>query len=49
MAQIRRQITILIRRYVAALEGRGIPVERVILFGSHAPGHLMSGATSTSP
>jgi predicted nucleotidyltransferase len=39
MAQIRRQITTLIRRYVAALEGRGIPVERVILFGSHASGH----------
>lgn len=39
MAQSRRQITILIRRYVAALEGRGIPVERVILFGSHASGH----------
>ena len=39
MAQSRRQITTLIRRYVAALEGRGIPVERVILFGSHASGH----------
>ena len=35
----RRQITTLIRRYVAALEARGIPVERVILFGSHAAGH----------
>jgi predicted nucleotidyltransferase len=39
MAQSRRQITALIRRYVASLEGRGIPVERVILFGSHASGH----------
>lgn len=39
MAQSRRQITTLIRRYVAALEGRGIPVERVILFGSHASGN----------
>ena len=39
MAQSRRQITTLIRRYVAALEGRGIPIERVILFGSHASGH----------
>ena len=39
MAQSRRQITTLIRRYVAALEGRGVPVERVILFGSHASGH----------
>ena len=39
MAQTRRQITTLIRRYVAALEARGIPVERVILFGSHASGH----------
>jgi predicted nucleotidyltransferase len=39
MAQIRRQIATLIRRYIAALEGRGIPVERVILFGSHASGH----------
>lgn len=39
MAQSRRQITALIRRYVTALEGRGIPVERVILFGSHASGH----------
>src|SRR2546423_1320311 len=35
----RRQITTLIHRYVAALEARGIPVERVILFGSHAAGH----------
>jgi uncharacterized protein len=39
MAETRRQITTLIRRYVAALEARGIPVERVILFGSHAAGH----------
>jgi predicted nucleotidyltransferase len=39
MAQTRRQITTLIRRYVTALEARGIPVERVILFGSHASGH----------
>jgi hypothetical protein len=39
MAQSRRQITTLIRRYVATLEGRGSPVERVILFGSHASGH----------
>jgi uncharacterized protein len=39
MAQTRRQITTLIRRYIAALEARGIPVERVILFGSHASGH----------
>jgi predicted nucleotidyltransferase len=39
MAQTRRQITTLIRRYIAALEARGIPVERVILFGSYASGH----------
>jgi len=39
MAQTRRQITTLIRRYVAALEARGIAVERVILFGSYASGH----------
>ena len=39
MAQQQRQITTLIQRYVAALEARGIPVERVILFGSHASGH----------
>jgi predicted nucleotidyltransferase len=39
MAETRRQITTLIRRYVVALEARGIPVERVILFGSHAAGH----------
>jgi predicted nucleotidyltransferase len=38
MSETRRQITTLIRRYVAALEARGIPVERVILFGSHAAG-----------
>lgn len=36
MAETRRQITALIRRYVAALEERGIPVEHVILFGSYA-------------
>jgi predicted nucleotidyltransferase len=35
----RREITALIHRYVAALEARGIPVERVILFGSYAAGH----------
>jgi uncharacterized protein len=39
MAETRRQITTLIHRYVAALEARGIPVERVILFGSHAAEH----------
>jgi predicted nucleotidyltransferase len=39
MAPTRRQITTLIRRYVTALEARGILVERVILFGSHASGH----------
>jgi predicted nucleotidyltransferase len=39
MAQTQRQITTRIRRYIAALEARGIPVERVILFGSHASGH----------
>ena len=39
MSEERRQITTLIRRYVAALEAGGIPVERVILFGSHAAGH----------
>ena len=39
MAQTRRQITTLIRRYIAALEARGIPVERVILFGSYASGN----------
>jgi predicted nucleotidyltransferase len=38
MAQPRRQIISVIRRYVSALEARGIPVERVILFGSHASG-----------
>lgn len=39
MVETRRQITTLVRRYVATLEERGIPVERVILFGSHASGH----------
>jgi predicted nucleotidyltransferase len=39
MVQTRRQVTTLIRRYIAALEARGSPVERVILFGSHASGH----------
>jgi predicted nucleotidyltransferase len=39
MAQSRRQITTLIRHYVAALEAQGIPVQRVILFGSHTSGH----------
>ena len=39
MAQTRRQIITLIRRYIAALEARGIPVERVILFGSYASGN----------
>jgi len=39
MAQHRRQITAIIQRYIAALEAQGIPVERVILFGSHASGH----------
>jgi predicted nucleotidyltransferase len=38
MAHTRRQITTLIRRYVAALEAHGIPVQRVILFGSQATG-----------
>jgi predicted nucleotidyltransferase len=38
MVKTRRQITALIRRYVAALEAQGIPVERVILFGSYAAG-----------
>ena len=38
MVETRRQITTLIRRYVAALEARGIPVERAILFGSHVAG-----------
>ena len=38
MAQTRQQITDLIRHYVTALETRGIPVERVIVFGSHASG-----------
>jgi predicted nucleotidyltransferase len=38
MAKTRSEITILIKRYVAALEARGIPVERVILFGSYASG-----------
>ena len=36
MAQAGQQITDLIRRYVRTLETRGIPVERAILFGSHA-------------
>jgi predicted nucleotidyltransferase len=39
MVETRRQITALIQRYVAALEARGISVDRVILFGSHAAGH----------
>lgn len=39
MSETQRQITTLIRRFVAALEARGIPVERVMLFGSHAAGH----------
>jgi predicted nucleotidyltransferase len=39
MAQKRRQITALIQRYVAVLEAQGIPVERVLLFGSYAAGH----------
>ena len=38
MSETRRQVTTLIRSYIAALEARGIPVERVILFGSHAGG-----------
>jgi predicted nucleotidyltransferase/predicted HTH domain antitoxin len=38
MAQKQHRVTALIRRYVVALEARGIPVERVILFGSHATG-----------
>jgi uncharacterized protein len=38
MVKTRREITALTRRYVAALEARGIPVERVILFGSYASG-----------
>ena len=40
MAQTQRHLTTLIRRYVAALEARGIPVERVILFGSQAAGRI---------
>jgi predicted nucleotidyltransferase len=36
---MRHQLTALIRRYVIALEARGIPVERAILFGSHATDH----------
>ncbi len=39
MSETRRQITTLIHCYVTALEARGIPVERVILFGSYATGH----------
>jgi uncharacterized protein len=38
MVTSRRQITALICRYVTAMEARGIPVEPVILFGSHAVG-----------
>ena len=38
MVKTRLEITALTRRYVAALEARGIPVERVILFGSYASG-----------
>jgi predicted nucleotidyltransferase len=38
MAQTRAQITELIRRYVMMLETRGVPVERAIVFGSHASG-----------
>jgi uncharacterized protein len=39
MSETRHQIIPLIRRYVAVLEARGIAVECVILFGSHAAGH----------
>jgi uncharacterized protein len=39
MSETRRQITTLVRRYIAALEARGISVERVFLFGSHAARH----------
>ena len=45
MAQPRRQIIALIRRYVTALEARGIPVERVILFRLPQVGHT-HGVTS---
>jgi predicted nucleotidyltransferase len=38
MAETRRQVTTIVRRYIAALEARGIPVDGVILFGSHAVG-----------
>jgi predicted nucleotidyltransferase len=38
MAQAGHPITDLIRQYVMALETRGIPVERVIVFGSYASG-----------
>jgi predicted nucleotidyltransferase len=44
MRKTRRQITALIRRYVAALEARGIPVERVLLFGSYATGQPGEGS-----
>lgn len=39
MAEPRRQIRAIIGCYIATVEARGIPVERVILFGSHASGH----------
>jgi predicted nucleotidyltransferase len=44
VAQAEPQITDLIRRYVEALEGRGILVERAILFGSYASGAPHAGS-----
>jgi uncharacterized protein len=38
MAKTRDQVERAIRRYVATLESLGIPVEQVVLFGSHAHG-----------
>ena len=39
MAQTPCQTIALIQRYVMRLEASGIPVERVVLFGSQATGH----------
>ena len=40
MAQASPQLLSNIRSYTAELERRGVPVERVILFGSHARGDV---------
>jgi predicted nucleotidyltransferase len=38
MAKTRAELAQLIREYVAALEKRGVPVERIILYGSQLRG-----------